>query len=282
MFDLLKYSFIQNALISCLFASIICGIIGTVVIEKKMMMLSGGIAHTAFGGVGLGYFLGFNPLIGALAFSVMASIGIGTARKRKNTNSDILTILLWSFGMALGVLFIGLASGVNTNMSSYLFGSILTVLNIEIIYMAIIVVIVLIMFLMFYNDLKIYIFDEEFAKTIGLKTNVLEYTMLILIALSTVVLIRSVGIILLLALLTAPAATAKIISKKFNRRIIISIILGVIYSILGIYLSVLLDIAAGATIVILSVVIYSLSYLINLIRKKVLRSISVDNGSIKR
>lgn len=270
MFELLKYSFMQNALITCVIASIICGIIGTIVIEKKMMMLTGGISHTAFGGVGLGYLLGFNPMIGAAAFSVLAALGIGVAKKKDKINSDIFISLFWSLGMALGILFIGISSGVNTNISSYLFGSILTVLRVEVIYICIICFIILGLFLMFYNDLKIYMFDSEFAKTIGLKTNLLENVTLILIALSIVVLIRSVGIILLMAMLTAPAATAKLISKKLNHRIIISVILGIIYSLFGIFLSVLLDIPSGATIVILSVVIFFIVLLVKNLNKKFL------------
>ena len=137
---LFKYSFLQNAVIASVFAGIICGIIGVIIVEKKLLMLSGGIAHTAYGGVGLGYLLGFEPLIGAGLFSVTAAVAIGTIRRKNSRNSDVIIAVLWSLGMALGIVFTEIMPGYPPDMSSYLFGNILSVKNSDL-YMIIILTI---------------------------------------------------------------------------------------------------------------------------------------------
>ena len=129
---ILKYSFLRNALFSAFLASVACGIIGTIIVEKKLVMMSGGIAHTAFGGVGLGYFLNIEPIIGALIFSVASALGITTIKRKIGTDSDTLIGMFWSVGMALGVLFIALTPGYPPDMNSYLFGDILQVTNIDV------------------------------------------------------------------------------------------------------------------------------------------------------
>src|SRR5574344_249746 len=132
---LFKYQFLQNAVIASVLASIICGIIGVIIIEKKLIMMSGGIAHTAYGGVGLGYLCGFEPMIGAVLFSVGAAFGIGAIKRRGGVNTDVIIALLWSTGMALGTAFIGFMDGYPPDMSSYLFGNILTVTKSDLIMM---------------------------------------------------------------------------------------------------------------------------------------------------
>ncbi|OGO87540.1 MAG: hypothetical protein A2Y15_02045 [Clostridiales bacterium GWF2_36_10] len=125
--DLFAYKFIMYALITSVLSSILCGIIGVIIIEKKLVMMSGGIAHTAFGGVGLGYLLNFTPIIGAFGFAVISSLGIGYIKRKGGTRSDVIIGLLWSFGMACGIFFMGLTKGFPPIISSYLFGNILSV-----------------------------------------------------------------------------------------------------------------------------------------------------------
>ena len=124
---LFSYTFIRNALMSAILASIVCGIIGTIITQKRLVSMSGGIAHASFGGIGLGYLLGIEPIIGGLIFSTLASLGISTIKRRTNTNADTLIGMFWSVGMALGILFIALTPGYPPDMTSYLFGDILTV-----------------------------------------------------------------------------------------------------------------------------------------------------------
>lgn len=255
-----EYQFLQNAFIASILASVVCGIIGVIVVEKKLVMMSGGIAHTSYGGVGLGYLLGFEPIIGAFLFSICAALGIGFIKRKGGGRSEVIIGLFWSLGMALGILFIALMPGYPPDLTSYLFGSILSVTKADLYLMIILTVIVTLVIFILFNDWKAYLFDEEFASILGIKTAFLEYLLLIIIAMTIVVLIRVVGIILILALLTAPAAIAGMLTSKLKGRMIYAIIFGNIFCILGLWISYMMDIASGASIVILSVISYFLSY----------------------
>lgn len=267
--SILNYQYMQNAIIATFLASIICGIIGVIIVEKKLVMMSGGIAHTAYGGVGLGYLLGFEPLLGALGFSVAAAFGIGFINRSKKTASDIIIALFWSLGMASGIMFVGMMPSYPPDMNSYLFGNVLSVTKFDILLTVITAGIVLLMAISFFNDIKAYMFDEEFATVTGIKTKIIEYGLLILIAISVVVLIRVAGIILILALLTAPAAAAGLFSKNLKNRMVFSSILCFVYCLIGLTFSYYFDLPAGAMIVIVAVTVYFITYIFQLIRKKI-------------
>ncbi len=272
MFEALKnYQFLQNAVVACVLASVICGIIGVVIVEKKLVMMSGGIAHTAYGGVGLGYLLGFEPIYGALGFSMIAAFAIGFFKKKGGAHSDIIIALFWSLGMALGITFIGFMPGYPPDMNSYLFGNILTVTRKDILMMGVVMVVVLTLIVVLFNDWKVFLFDSEYSSIMKVRTNFLEYLMLFMIALTVVVLIRVAGIILVIALLTAPAATAGMVSKNLKNRMIISSILGIIICLCGLSISYKYNIASGATIIILAVATYFAVYLVThiLSRKRI-------------
>jgi len=258
----LEYQFMRNAVAACFLASIVCGLIGVIVVERKLIMMSGGIAHTAYGGVGLGYLCGFEPMIGAVLFSVGAAFGIGSIKRRGGANTDVIIALLWSTGMALGTAFISFMDGYPPDMSSYLFGNILTVTKSDLIMMAVLTVVVCLTILIFFNDWKAFLFDDSFSSILGQKTVLLEYLLLVLVAMTVVVLIRVAGIILVIALLTAPAATASLLSDKFKTRMIIAIALGLFFCFAGLFISYSLGIASGATIIVFSVVCCSAVYLI--------------------
>ncbi|MDD4124168.1 MAG: metal ABC transporter permease [Eubacteriales bacterium] len=257
---LFKYHFLQNAVLAGILASIVCGIIGVIIIEKKLVMMSGGIAHTSYGGVGLGYLLGFEPIIGAFIFSICAALGIGFIKRKGKANSDVIIGLFWSLGMALGILFIALMPGYPPDLSSYLFGSILSVTKADLNLTASLTVIVIFVIFILFNDWKAYLFDEEFAYIKGVKTAFLEYLLLILIAMTVVVLIRVVGIILVLALLTAPAATAAVLTSNLKKRMIYAILLGNVFCFGGLWISYEINAASGAVIVILSVICCLIAY----------------------
>lgn len=257
----LEYQFLQNAFFSGILASIVCGIIGVIIIEKKLVMMSGGIAHTSYGGVGLGYLLGFEPIIGAFLFSICAALGIGYIKRKNGGNSDVIIGLFWSLGMSLGILFIALMPGYPPDLSSYLFGNILSVTKADLKLIAVSTSIITFIIILFYNDWKAFLFDEEFSSIIGIKTTFLEYLLLILIAMTVVALIRVVGIILVLALLTAPAASASMLTSNLKKRMIYSALFGSVFCIIGLWTSYELNIASGATIVILSVICYFIIYL---------------------
>ena len=257
---LFTYQFLQNALLSSILASIVCGVIGVIIVEKKMVMMSGGIAHTSYGGVGLGYLLGFEPIIGALLFSVCAAFGVGLVKRKGGARSDVVIGLFWSLGMSLGILFIALMPGYPPEITSYLFGSILSVTRLDLVLMIGFTAIVLLVIIMLFNHWKAYLFDDEFASIIGIKTAFLEYLLLLLVAISVVVLIRVVGIVLVLALLTAPAAIAGMLSNRLKQRMIYAVLLGCVFCIAGLWISYSMNIASGASIVILSGSCYLLSW----------------------
>lgn len=265
---ILEYQFMQNAVIAIILASIVCGIIGVIIVEKKMVMLSGGIAHTSYGGVGLGYLMGFEPIIGAIGFSILSALGIGAVNKKGSKDADIIIAMFWSVGMALGIIFIGMIPTYPPDMESYLFGNILSVTKLDIIAMAVMTVIIVFITIVLFNDWKTFLFDPEFAKLRGIKTTFLEYLLLVLIALTVVVLIRVAGIILVIALLTAPAAIAKLYSNNLKSRMIISIFLGILICFVGLWISYNFDLASGATIIILSGIAYLIGYLFSN-RKKI-------------
>jgi len=248
---LFKYNFLQNAVYSALMASVVCGIIGTIIVEKKLVMMSGGIAHTSFGGVGLGYYLNIEPIFGAMFFALLSSVAIVTIRRKTEVDSDTLIGIMWAMGMSLGILFISFMKGYPPDMSSYLFGDILTVTNLDIKVMLVLVIFVVIAITALFNQWKAYLFDEEFSYVRGLNTNFYEYFLFILIALTVIVLIRVTGIILIIALLTAPPAMARLFTYNFKKIIILAIIFGIIFSILGLWLSYLFNIPSGASIILL-------------------------------
>ncbi len=257
---ILHYQFLQNAVYTCVLASVVCGLIGVIIVEKKLIMMSGGIAHTAYGGVGLGYLCGFEPMFGAVLFSVGAAVGIGAIKRKGGVHTDIIIALFWSLGMALGTAFIGFMDSYPPDMNSYLFGNILSVTKSELTMMIVLAVVVCFAVIILFNDWKAFLFDESFASIIGLKTTFLEYLLLILVALTIVVLIRVAGIILIIALLTAPAATAGLISKKLKSRMLIAIALGLFFCLGGLWISYVLGIASGATIIVFSVVMYAIVF----------------------
>ncbi len=266
---LFRYQFLRNALFSGLLASVVCGVVGVIVIEKKLVMMSGGIAHTSYGGVGLGYLLGFEPILGAFLFSVLSAVGVGYVRRRGGARSDVIVGLFWSLGMALGILFIGLMPGYPPDLSSYLFGSILSVTGTDLALAGAFAFVVTAAVVVFFNDWKAYLFDEEFAAIIGVRTALLEYLLLILIAMTIVALIRVVGIILVMALLTAPAAAAGMLTGNLKWRMVYSALLGAAYCVAGLWASYAMNIASGACIAIIAVACYFLVFVAHAAHEKI-------------
>ena len=267
----MEYQFLQNAFYSGILASIVCGIIGVIIVEKRLVMMSGGIAHTAYGGVGLGYLVGFEPIVGAFLFSIGAAIGIGLIKRKGGGQTDVVIGLFWSLGMALGILFIAFMEGYPPDLTSYLFGSILTVTKADLHLMFCLTLLVVLVVTSLFNYWKAYLFDEEFAAIIGLKKNFMEYLLLVLVAMTIVVLIRVVGIILVLALLTAPAAITAMMTSSLKKRMFYAILFGMFFCLVGLWISYTLNIASGAAIVILAAICYFFSYMVNAFGKKMRR-----------
>lgn len=266
--EIFTYEFMRHALLAGFLASISCGIIGSYVVIKRIVFISGGIAHTAYGGIGLGYFLGINPMLGALGFTVLSAIGMGIVSDRSAQRSDTIIGVMWAAGMALGIVFVSLSPGYTTDLMSYLFGNILVVPVMDIWLMLALNLIIVITVIALYEELKATSFDEEFARTAGLNTRLLNLVLLVLIALTIIVLIRAVGIILVIALLTIPAATAGRLTSSLKYMMIIAIILGMLFTSGGLLLSYVFDLPSGATIILLAGIVFMLVSIFLSIKEK--------------
>ena len=267
--EILQYEFMRNALYAAILVSIACGIVGTFVVIKKIVFISGGITHAAFGGIGLGYFLGINPILAAIPFSLLSAIGIGLVGKKVKLSEDSAIGIIWSVGMAIGIVFISLTPGYTPDLFSYLFGSILTVTTSDIVIMLLLDVIIIAVVLSMFKEFQALIFDEEFSSIVGVPTKMLYLLLLGLIALSIIVLIRVVGVILVIALLTIPTVIARQFTNRLKKLMFYSTICAVILTIAGLWLSYLFNLPSGATIVlVLSFVFFISSFFRNRILKK--------------
>ncbi|HOT03683.1 MAG TPA: metal ABC transporter permease [Methanolinea sp.] len=256
---ILEYEFFQNAILAGLLASLSCGIIGSYVVVKRMVSISGGISHAAFGGVGLGYLFGVDPLAGAFGFTTAVALGIGVLKEKAGQNLDTLVAAVWAAGMAVGIICISLAPGYAPDLFSYLFGNILLVPRSDIVMMGVLCGVVLGVVAVLYTQLQAVTFDEEYARVMNLPVTWLSLLLLVLVAITVVMLIRVVGIILVIALLTLPAATARGFSKTLFSMMALSVCLGLVFSLGGLWLSYLLDIPSGATIILFATAGYVIS-----------------------
>ena len=249
--EVLQYEFMQNALLAGLLAAIACGIVGVYVVVKKIIFISGGIAHASFGGIGLGYLAGFSPVLGALIFALASALGMGYVTRRTRLPEDTAIGILWAIGMALGIVFIGLAPGYAPDLFSYLFGNILTVPSSDLLLMLILDLAIIGIVIAFYKEFLALSFDEEYSTIIGVPVEVLYLLLLGMIALTVVVLLRIVGMILIIALLTIPAALARQFTYHLGKMMVLAIIFGIVLTFGGLWISYALDLASGATIVLL-------------------------------
>ena len=237
-------------------------------IEKRLVMMTGGVAHTAYGGVGLGYLCGFTPIVGAVLFALLAAFGIGTLRRRGGQRTEVLISLFWALGMAAGMVFVALTPGYPPDLNSYLFGDILTVTGADLILMAGITALAVLLLAVFWQDIKAYLFDVTFASVAGIRVRVLEYLIFGLIALSTVVLLRVTGIMLAIALLAVPAATAATFTRRLLPRMLAAAGLSAGFATVGLVVSFYLAIPTGATVVAVSALGYAVAYATRAIRAR--------------
>lgn len=244
-----QFDFIRYAVYAALLASIACGIVGTLVVVRRVVFISGGIAHTAFGGIGLGYFMGWNPVITMLPFSVLAAIILGLIKKNSKLSEDSGIGMLWSFGMALGILFISMTPRYTPDLFSYLFGNILAVPYSDLWIMIGLDVVLIILVATLYKPLLLVSFDEEYAATRRIPVFLFYVGILIAVALTIVVLIRIVGIILVISLLTIPASIARQFTYNLGKMMVIASVVGVILTLTGLIFSYFLDLPSGAVII---------------------------------
>ena len=254
--ELLDYAFFRNALWGSLLASIACGIIGSYVVARRMVFISGGITHASFGGIGIGFYFGFNPVLSAMIFSVLSAFGIQWLSKNQNVREDSAIAVFWSLGMALGIILIFLSPGYAPNLSEYLFGNILTISKTDILLLAILSTVLVLFFSFFFRSILNTSFDKEFAQTRGVNVALLEYTLIMLVAVTIVLSIRLVGIVLLISLLTVPQMTANIFTNKFSKIIIWSVLISFVGCVAGLLMSYYLNVPSGAFIIFVLISIF--------------------------
>jgi zinc transport system permease protein len=259
--DLFAYEFFQKAFLAAIFASISCGIVGSYIVARRIVFISGGITHASFGGIGLAFLLGFNPLVGAVIFAVGAALGIQFFTKVAKVREDSSIAIFWSLGMALGIIFVFMTPGYTPNLMSYLFGNILTVTISELVWMFALNVVIIFFFSFFFRKILYIAFDEEFARASGLPVALFNYITITLIALTVVLNIRVVGIILILSLLTIPQATANLFTNNFKNLLILSSVIAFLGTMAGLFISYFMDIPSGATIIFTLVVIFGITRL---------------------
>lgn len=260
MVEMLSYKFMQNALIAGLMVGVMCASISNYVLLKRLAFIGVGISHSAFGGVALGILAGLNPMATAVFFTVAVALAIGFVSRGASLHEDTVIGMFFVFTMSLGTVFIGLSKGYSADVFGYLFGSILSVTRSDLIAIGLLGLIVMGTLYAFSKELFYISFDEEMAQVSGLPVRFLYQMLLTLVALTVVVAIKIVGIVLVSALLVLPAATSFQWTKSFRAMFALSIIFAVAASVLGLYLSYTLNLASGATIVLVAILIFFISF----------------------
>jgi len=264
---LLEYAFLLKSILAAVFGSITAGIAGSYIVSRRMVFLSGGITHASFGGIGIGYFIGINPVLGAAIFGVLSGMGIEYLSSGQKVREDSAIGFLWAFGMAIGIIFIYLTPGYTPNLMSFLFGSILTINNSDLIALIVLAVIMVFFFIFFYRTILYISFDETYARTFTGSVTLFKYLLIIIVSLAIVLNIRIAGVVLVLSLLTIPPNIALLFTNDFKKVIIGSVISGLTGTLAGLAVSWFLDIPTGAAIIFTLVMVWAVCKLITKSKK---------------
>lgn len=262
MIEVLQFEFMRNALIAGLLASIICGIMGTLVVVNRIVFLSGGIAHAAYGGIGLSFYFGLPYLVGTIGFSLVAAMTMAAVSIKSKHRADTIIGVIWAVGMALGIILLDLTPGYNVDLMSYLFGSILTVPQSDILIMLFIGGLLTILVTYFYQDLLALSYDEEFAQIRGVPVKGLYFGLIGMLAITIVMVIQVVGLILVIALLTIPPFIIEKHANSLAQMMIGSSFLGAIFTVAGLWISYKFNLTSGASIIMVSGIVFFISLML--------------------
>ena len=254
--EIVKYDFLSNAILASILSGIACGLIGTYIVCRRLVFLSGGITHASFGGIGIAYYFGFNPLLGAFGFSLLAGVGIELLSQKEKIREDSVIGMLWSLGMAIGIIFIYMTPGYAPNLMSFLFGNVLSVTHADLIAISILDLILILVFTLFYRQIMYASFDREYSESQHIPVSVINCFMMMLVAAAIVLSIRAIGIVLLISLLTIPVTIVNTFTKKYNTLSLCSCIIATLGTLLGLWFSYSADIPSGAsTIFVLAILL---------------------------
>ncbi|MEG0948047.1 MAG: metal ABC transporter permease [Bacteroidales bacterium] len=256
--EILNYSFFQHALIGSLLVSICCGIIGTYIVTRRLVFISGGITHASFGGLGFGFYTGFNPVVMAIIAAILSAFGVQWLSKKQSVREDSAIAVFWALGMALGIIFIFMTPGFTPGLTEFLFGNILTITSADLWWFGGFTSLLTLFTLLFLHTIIFVAFDPEFAKVRRLPVRLIEYTMLCFIAITIVLSIRMIGIVLLMSVITLPQMIANIFSHNYRHIMYGSIVNCLLACIGGLFISYYLNVPAGACIVFLLTLMYGI------------------------
>jgi zinc transport system permease protein len=266
MIETLQFEFMRNALVAGLLASVICGIMGTLVVVNRIVFLSGGIAHAAYGGIGLAFYFNWPYLPGTIGFSLFAAMVMAAISHTVKHRADTIIGVVWALGMAFGIILIDLTPGYNVDLMSYLFGSILTVPRSDLFIMVGIGIMMAVMLVYYYQDLLAMSYDEEFARIRGVPVKKLYFGLIGMLAVTIVLVIQVVGLILVIALLTIPPFIVEKYAKSLAQMMVASSILGSVFTITGLWLSYRYNLTSGASIILVSGVVFMISLIVEKMR----------------
>jgi len=250
--DILNFEFMQNAIAAGLLTSIICGIMGTLVVVNRIVFLSGGIAHAAYGGIGMAFYFKWPVMISTMGFSLAASLLMAAVTLNARHRADTIIGVIWALGMAFGIIMVDLTPGYNVDLMSYLFGSILTVPKSDILIMLVMAVIIAVLVSWFYKDILAVSYDEEFARVRGIPVKRIYFGLIALLGLTVVMVIQVVGLIMVIALLTIPPFMVEKYAKSLGTMMISSSLLGAFFTLTGLWLSYRFDLTSGASIILVA------------------------------
>ena len=266
MLEALQFEFIRNALVAGLLASVICGIMGTLVVVNRIVFLSGGIAHASYGGIGLALYFGWPYMLGTIGFSLIAAMVMAAVSFKARHRADTIIGVIWALGMALGIIMVDLSPGYNVDLMSYLFGSILTVPESDLLIMLAMGIVIAALVTYYYKDLLALSYDEEFARIRGVPVKGLYFTLIGMLAVTIVLVIQVVGLILVIALLTIPPFIVEKYARSLVQMMVASSILGAVFTITGLWLAYRFNLTSGASIIVVSGIAFLLSALIDRMR----------------
>lgn len=248
--DIFEYHYLANAVIACILSGITCGIIGTYIVARRMVFLCGGITHASFGGLGIAFYLGANPILGATIFAVLSALGIEYAANKTKIREDSAIGLMWGVGMAMGALFMSLRPGYTSgDLSSFLFGNIISVTNSDVIALGILTLLLIVGAIIWLKPIMYMAFDRDFASAAGVKTTLIGYIMSVVTAVTIVLSIRVMGIVLLVSLMTMPVVIVNSITKQYDKIAIYSSIVAAIGALVGIIVSYYFEVPSGPAII---------------------------------
>lgn len=269
MNELFQYTFFQYALIGLAIISIASAMIGTYIVTRRMVSISGGVTHACFGGLGLGYYLGWNPVLTAALFAVASSLGVELMSVRGRVREDSAIAVIWAIGMAVGILFVFLTPGYVPELNSFLFGNVLTISSADLWAFALFTAVLALFFALFYRRIVAVAFDRDFAFVIGLPVGTISTVMTVMTAVCIVLTIRLVGIMLLMSMLALPQLTAELFCRRFSRMMLASAAVSLLCSVGGLMLAAVVDVPCSALIVLVMASVYVLTALGVYVAKRV-------------